>query len=67
VEQLSPEGKSQSGLSSGGHEKREVCSMRREEHDCEGGLVPVDVAEIAFAVVGVDDVETVEAAVVETD
>ena len=41
--------------------------MRREEHDCEGGLVPVDVAEIAFAVVGVDDVETVEAAVVETD
>jgi hypothetical protein len=54
-------------LSSGDHEKREVCSKRREEHDCEGALVPVDVAEIAFAAVDVDDVETVGAAVVGMD
>jgi len=66
VEQLSPEEKSRSGSSPGGHEKREVYS-RREWHDCDGGLVPVDVAAIAFAAVDADDDETVEAAVVGTD
>lgn len=45
---------------------RVVCS-RREEHDCEGGLVPVDVAAIAFVAVDADDAETVGAAVVGTD
>jgi hypothetical protein len=35
-----------------------------EEYDCVGGVVPVDVAAIAFAVV---DAEAVEAAVAETD
>ena len=67
MEQLSPEEKSRSGSSPGGHEKREVYSGR-EEHGSEGArLVAVDAAATAFAGVDADDVETVGAAAVGTD